>query len=221
MAVELERTRRLIELARAGRGEAYDELFRTHQPELERRLARRLPADLLRRVEPADVIQEALVDAVRGFDSFRYRGESSFRKWLARLLENRMHTLRVHYVATQKRDSCLDVPLARSDSGSSGPRGAMLADTGTSPSSAAAAHEDRERIERALATLPPDRREVIRRIELEGRSVSDVALEMGRSENAVRKLLTRALLELAGALSGVEGPAKSIERAGPERPRKR
>ena len=57
-----------------------------------------------------------------------------------------------------------------------------------------------ERIERIVAALPDDYREVIRMTKVEGCDLREVAASMGRSESAVRKLMARALLRIGTVL---------------------
>jgi RNA polymerase sigma-70 factor (ECF subfamily) len=191
--VELERTRLLIAEARAGRREAYDALFAKYRGDLSRALARRFPAELRRRVDVSDVIQETLVDAVRGFDGFEWRGAGSFRGWLARIAENRLRMTLAYHTRRARRDIGREGRDVSANASS-------LADA-TTPSAAAAAGEQDERIARALAGLAPDHAEVIRRVKQDGESLAQAAAAMKRSENAVRKLLARALLELGERLA--------------------
>lgn len=202
MDLELERTRQLIEAARAGKREAYEELFCTYREDLARRLRGRMPAELERRVDASDVIQEALVDAVKAFESFEYRGEGSFRAWLGRILENRLRMDFNFHLAREKRSARRETPLAQSGRSESGAQGALPPGDLTSPSNAAVGREERERLERALACMPEDHRSVIRALKFQGKSLAEVSHEMGRTENAVKKLLARALLSLSAALKG-------------------
>jgi RNA polymerase sigma-70 factor (ECF subfamily) len=206
MDPELERTRELIDAARAGEQAACEELFRLHRAELSRKLRGRVPAELRRRVEDSDVLQSALADAVRAFDTFEYQGRGSFRRWLARILENRLRMDFNFHVARERRSARREVRLAGPDATGASVGFSPAADI-TSPSQAAAASEQRAAIEGALAKLSEDHRHVIRLVRLEGRSLADAARELGRTENAAKKLLARALLELSSALRpGGEAP---------------
>jgi RNA polymerase sigma-70 factor (ECF subfamily) len=64
-----------------------------------------------------------------------------------------------------------------------------------------------ERLERALASLTPEYREVILLSRVEGLSRAEVAVRMQRSEGSVRMLLHRALAALAVELGGATGEA--------------
>jgi RNA polymerase sigma factor (sigma-70 family) len=52
--------------------------------------------------------------------------------------------------------------------------------------------ELRAHMDALLDTLPPDQREVIRLLDLEGKSVAEAAVLLGRSEGETKKLLARA-----------------------------
>jgi RNA polymerase sigma-70 factor (ECF subfamily) len=65
------------------------------------------------------------------------------------------------------------------------------------PSRHAAAREELARLEAALRALDEDKREVILLSRIVGLTHAGIAAEMGRSELATRKLLSRALAELA------------------------
>ena len=74
-----------------------------------------------------------------------------------------------------------------------GPGIGMAAGRSNSPSQIAAAREDREAIERALAMLPLDYRQALVLRFREHRSFAEIGRELGRSEEAARKLWLRAL----------------------------
>ena len=200
MDLELERTRQLIEAARAGSREAYEELFATYREDLARRLRGRMPAELERRLDSSDVIQETVADAVKSFESFEYRGTGSFRAWLGKILENRVRMDFNFHLAREKRSARREVPLVQTGLSESNAAGAVVPGDLTSPSNAAVGREERERIERALADMPEDYRAVIRAVKIEGRSLAEAARAMDRTENAVKKLLARALMRLSEAL---------------------
>ncbi len=72
----------LVERAQGGDAHALDTLIRRHYE-----LAYRVALGLVRDPDlAADVVQDAFVKATRGLDG--YRGESSFRGWLATIVKN-------------------------------------------------------------------------------------------------------------------------------------
>ncbi len=202
MDLELDETRRLVGAARSGSREAYEQLFRMYREDLERR-ARAHLGPRASGIDASDLVQETLTDAVRGFERFEPRGAGSFRGWLARILENRLLQV-VRAEKREKRDTAREEPLVQSG-GSAAAGTPRVQASATSPSQGAVRREEREQIEGALAALPPDQAEVIRLVKLEELRLDEVAQRMGRSENAVKKLLARALLRLRGELGSGSG----------------
>jgi RNA polymerase sigma-70 factor (ECF subfamily) len=200
MDEELERTRVLLERARGGDEEAYDVLFARHRGELERIAHARLPPSVRQRVDASDVVQECELAALESFEEFEYRGPGSFRHWLQRILENRLFLMQ-RFHGRSRREVAREVALeAPSEERSPDRRAGVLADSATSPSNRASAEERRARLRARLAWLPDDQRRVLELVKLEERSVSEAARLLGRSENAVKKLLARALLRLRSEL---------------------
>jgi RNA polymerase sigma-70 factor (ECF subfamily) len=201
---KLSETGRLVADARRGSRAAYDELFARHRAELVRCGRGRLDRGLRTRAGESDVVQDALLDAVQAFGSFEYAGPGSFGAWLARILENRARKLARFHRRAWKRSVDREARTSPPDPSSAAPLGSIAVDPRPSPSSIAAARERIERIEAALATLPSDYREVIRRMRIEGARPRDVARAMERSENAVKKLLSRALFAVGASARAAE-----------------
>jgi RNA polymerase sigma-70 factor (ECF subfamily) len=57
-----------------------------------------------------------------------------------------------------------------------------------------------ERFERALATLPPQRRTAFIKRHIDGQSRAEIAADMGISVEAVKKHLVRAMIDLSGCI---------------------
>jgi RNA polymerase sigma factor (sigma-70 family) len=94
-------------------------------------------------------------------------------------------------------------------------RGASFSDcyaTMITPSRHLLAREEIERFERSFEALPEDHREVISLARIVGLSHKEVGEQMGRSEEATRQLLRRALAGLALAL---ERPRGDVTRPAP------
>lgn len=181
--------------AGAARG---DDAMRALRADIARQLAGRVPKDLRARIDVSDVVQEAVLDALRGLERFEERDPGAMRRWLAAVAENRLRmTVRAHREAS-KRSSAREMRLDASRT--SAPR--AIAVSQTSPSQAALRGEERDRVRRAIGALSPAHREVIERVRLRGDSIAEASAAMGRSENAVKKLLARALLDLARELDG-------------------
>lgn len=160
--------------ARAGDVDAFLALVAEHDREL-RALAFRLLGD---REAMDDVLQEAFAKAFRGLGSFR--GRSSLRTWLYRIVYN----------------ACLDelrrrrptVPLREAD--------AMAG------ADAVPAEIERLDLAAALAALPPDLRATVLLVDAEGFDYAEAGEVLGIPAGTVGSRLTRARRALRTALAG-------------------
>ena len=78
----------LVGKVRGGSQAAWEELYRRYRTMLVAQVQARIPGFALRRFDAEDVLQTALTRAWQNIDSFEYRGEGSFRRWLATLVVN-------------------------------------------------------------------------------------------------------------------------------------
>ena len=169
----------LVAKARSGDRSAFELLVGQHQDRLERLVSSRMGHHLCSDVEPADVVQEALLRAFGAIDRFRWSGEDSFMRWLGAIAEN------VILNATKRLSRRPSLRLDRSVAGSDTP-----------PSKGLQRGERFERLESSLDQLSPDHREVILLARIEGLSMKEIACRMNRSESAVKNLLLRAIRSL-------------------------
>jgi RNA polymerase sigma-70 factor (ECF subfamily) len=142
----------------------------------------RLGPKLRATADSQDLLQDAYLAAHRDFDQFQYTDEDSFRRWLCRIIENRIRDLN-DYTGARKRQP---VAIPESDS--------------TGPSTALDRAEHREKVLRALDRLSDDHRQVLLLRYFESLTAGEAGQRMARSAGAVRKLTARALAELGDAL---------------------
>jgi RNA polymerase sigma-70 factor (ECF subfamily) len=173
--------RELLERSRRGEPEAFAELVeRTHRQVFT--LAYRLVGD---RHEAEDVTQEAYLRVHRSLRTFR--GESSFRTWLYRIVANTglSHLRRRGRFGDLADDP--DLVVRRSEPA---PEGDVV---------------DRDELRRALAELPDAQRVVVVMKDAYGFSCREIAEEMAISEGAVKVRLHRARKRLKALLYGEGG----------------
>jgi len=152
-----------------------------------------LDSHLRAKFDPADVVQQTMLDAVQGLPQFRGTTEAELTAWLRQILSRALaHEIR-RYHGAQKRDLSLEVSLDAQLAQSSQRLGAMLAGTGPSPSQQAARRELDVLFAEALGRLPDDYREVLILRHLEDLSHDQIAERMNRTPGAVRMLWIRAL----------------------------
>lgn len=186
--------RDLVDLARSGDQRALAKLFDRCEARTKGTIQRRLSPSIRRRLSGSDVFQETLMIATRRIDTFEFRGEGSFQRWLSGIAENTRRDVVRRHTQAAKRDVRTEVTR--------GARAATWHAEGTeaTPSRVAMAKEMREAIAGILAEMPEDYRTVIQLLERRGVSLAEAGELMGRSTNAVKKLRTRALKELAQRL---------------------
>jgi RNA polymerase sigma-70 factor (ECF subfamily) len=177
--------RRLLERARGGDREAFEELVRRHRGRLEAVIRYRVKAPLRARVELEDLVQESLLRALRGIGRFEGDDEEAFARWLSAIGVN---------VVLEAASWCGRDPRVPLDD----ELGGIAADE--APPERALRREERfERLEDALRSLSPDHRRVLLLVRVDGLSVAEAARRMGRSANAVSHLLLRASRQLRAA----------------------
>jgi RNA polymerase sigma-70 factor (ECF subfamily) len=169
--------RRLLERVQAGEAGAFDELVRRYL-----RPAYAIAYRVLKQREDAeDVAQEALVatlETIHRFDTRR-----PFGPWLYRIVMNRALNAR------KSRSIRAAEPVAED-----------VVSPGESPDQASERSEARDRLDRALATLPERQALIVRLFELEGFSSAEIGSMLQLSDGTVRWHLHQARGALREAL---------------------
>jgi len=188
----------LLDRARAGDEEALAELLRRFGPGLRRSLAGAIPARWQALLSTDDVLQQTYTDAFLAISSFRPAGPDAVSAWLKRLAHNNLRdALRI--LEAEKRGGRPPPGLTEEQSCERLVE-RLAADTGSTPSRAAARDERARILLDTLERLPGPYRQVIREVDLRGRSIEAVAAELGRSPGAAYLLRHRAHASLAGLL---------------------
>ena len=192
-----DKTRHLVALAKDGDESALDRLCRVYGLRVRWIIRLRMGAELRSKLESMDLVQDTLVHALGGLDDFTYRNEGDFVRWLSTIAENviRGNLKRLH---TNKRDVRRELPL---DGCGPTSTGGLVATPGpidaTTPSVIMSKKEELAELERAIDQLKPEYREVIILTKIEGLSYKEISNRLGKSHDAVRKLVSRAIVALA------------------------
>lgn len=186
-----ERFAGLFARARAGETAALDELLVAYLPRLRAFVRARMDQQLRQRESCSDLVQSVCRDLMAARDQYVFRGEAEFRGWLFTAALNKVRE-KHRFHGAERRD-------ARREAADAGDLAAAYATVAT-PSGAAMRNEELERLEAAFEQLPEDYREVVTLTRLCGLPQQEVAALMGRSADAVQKLLGRALLKLGEIL---------------------
>lgn len=167
-------------------------LLQQHLPALRAFVRLKAGPSLLARESLSDLAQSVCRDVLENPERFRFGGEAEFRKWLFTVALRKIADRAEHWRAG-KRDP------ARERAGLDEQEIRGLAEVWT-PSRQAAAREELQRVEAAFVKLAPEKQEVVLMARLMGLSHAQIAQELGKTEVAVRSILSRALAELAAGL---------------------
>lgn len=172
-------------------------------PEVDQLVTRLLPAlrafvrlrmgrELRAKEDSCDIVQSVAREVLVAADRFQHGGEAGFREWLFTTAHRKIVNRLEHWRA-DKRSPAREAPAVVPEE---------LAALGGSPSRLAVAREDLATIEAAFDALGDEQREVVTMSRLLGMSHAAIAERLGKTEVAVRKILSRGLARLATVLAG-------------------
>jgi RNA polymerase sigma-70 factor (ECF subfamily) len=199
-------TDHLLERVRAGDAAAREELLARHRARLRRLMALHLDRRLAARIDPSDLVQEALAEADRRLDEYAQRRPLPFYPWLRQLAWDRLIAAHRRHVRAGKRSVTREEPdVLELPDESAAELAGRLVDLGSSPSAGLLRRKRCRRVREALDELPPRDREVLVLRHLEQLSTAEIAAVLGLREGAVKVRHLRALRQLR-ALLGEEEP---------------
>jgi RNA polymerase sigma-70 factor (ECF subfamily) len=193
----------LLKRAAAGDRSARDQLLDQYREKLTRMVAVRLDRRLAARVDPSDVVQEALADAACRLDDYLRERPMPYYPWLRRLAWDRLD--KAHRRHTAGRRSVDREQLHALPNESAWQLADQLLAPNTDPACAAMRKEKRERARALLDRLAAVDREVLVLRFLERLSTAETAAVLGLSPGAVRLRLMRALERLRQDLGELSG----------------
>lgn len=175
----------LIEELRAGSEEAFAWLIaRYHQP-----IFSLLARTVHDRADAADLTQEVFVKVFRKIGGFH--GESSLRTWIYRIALREASNQRRWWMRHKQQEIPIEQEVTEPGSRSPVRLKEMLVDPEESPYDLAERAENRERVERALKTVPEPYRTTLILRDIEGFVYEEVAEMQGVSLGTVKSRLVR------------------------------
>ena len=186
----------LTDLARTGDRGAFEELVRATSSDIYA-LALRLTGN---EHDARDIVQETYLRAFRSIR--RFRGESSFSTWLYRIAANCSATM--HHRRRGATVVSIDADLRAGDLPSD-----LL------PDAIGSATVERDRLVRAIATLPLTLRSVVVLHDVYDLGHDEIATELGISSASSRVRLHRARRQLRAALLPEPAGVTALPEAGP------
>jgi RNA polymerase sigma-70 factor, ECF subfamily len=181
----------LICLAVGGDRVALAQLLLRHYDPLQAYVESRISRRLQGLVRAEDILQQTFLRAAQRVSSFEVRGTGAFRGWLFTIAAN---LVRDAEKRRRRERRAADAPLRAEDDSNARHAAEVdqLAGVRTSPSRRAQRGESAERVHAAMAQLPAEQREMVRRRYLLGQSLEQIAAATGQTKDAVRGLCFRA-----------------------------
>ena len=176
-------------------------LFEEHRSRLRKMVASRMDPRLVQRVDPSDVVQETMLEAMRMLPEYVLDQPLPFYPWLRQLAAQRLARLVQQHIGAQRRSVTRE---KRDDLGISHESVMRLVDQlvapDTSPSQRAMQQELQQRLRSALDDLPYLDREVVMLQFIEQMSPGEIAQLLAITPEAVGMRRLRALRRLGAVL---------------------
>ena len=182
----------LVRDAVAGRPEAVDALYARVAPRVLTYVRLRMGQPLRARMDSRDILQATLLKSFERFGEFQGSGKPALMAWLARIAEREILD-RADYHQRARRNAQREAPLSGED---------VLQARVTSVLSSMIRDERAERLEEAMEGLSDAHREIILLRKFQELPFREIAARLGKSEDACRMLLARALSALTLRLAG-------------------
>lgn len=199
------RSEELIRLARDGDAAAAEALLEEQRSRLRRMVSVRMDPRLSRRIDPSDVVQDALAVAIRKLPQYLREAPLPFYPWLRQIAWNRLVDLhRRHIRASNRTVGREHHPRFPCDDRSVRLLAERFGSLSSSPSVQIIRNEAIQRVQTAMHHLPEPMREVLVLRHLEELSVQETATAMGVSEGTVKSRHFRALARLRELLEDNE-----------------
>ncbi|MBO5436238.1 MAG: sigma-70 family RNA polymerase sigma factor [Thermoguttaceae bacterium] len=156
------------------------------------------------KVDAADLVQEAFLEAYQAFPNFRGETEVTFLAWLRQILATTLASSVRYYVGTKQRDVRLEREIYVRVDQSSMFWNQLVSNIST-PSLKVSRQEMENQLVEAMAQLPEHYRDVLRLRHSESLPFQEIADRLGRTVDSVQKIWVRALAQLRDLVSDDEG----------------
>jgi RNA polymerase sigma-70 factor (ECF subfamily) len=198
--------------AAAGDRKLLGEALLCHEKRLLAMVRLRLDRRLQRRVDAADVVQEAYMEALQRIDEYLADPAVPFFVWLRFITVQRLAAVHRHHLGTLARDARREISLygAPTPLASSAVIADRLVGRRTSPTQAAMRAELKLRLEEVLNALPEIDREIVALRHFEHLTNSECAQVLGIQDRAAWARYARALGKLRKALGSPPGLGEEV-----------
>ncbi len=186
-------TKEIVKRIQDGDGSAWEAFYERFHDGMLLAIRCRLGSGLRTHLQSEDILQSVMLEALGELDRFRPRGPGSLKHFLHLLVTRKIQD-RADYFGAAKRKG--EVPLS-----------AAMIDARAQPEPGYKDAESFEVLEAALNRLPERMREIILLRRIDGLSGAEAARVMKISNDAARKLFSRAMARLVSMMKsrGVSG----------------
>ena len=182
----------LCRQASEGDLDAAEQLLWMHHGRLLGIARRKIGVDWQGKLDPEDLLQEAYIDVLRTIEGFEARDAESFYRWAARIVDHKFID-QVRHFRRKKRDVGREATIGK---GTSEGRETLLSQI--MPNLVTASQIMRQEDATAammscIAKLPEEHRVIVTRHYLNQEPFSEIAADLGKTEDAVRRMGSRAV----------------------------
>ncbi len=199
MNADADHDTKLLARLRSGDEAALAEFVEANRPALMAFLHARIGAHLAKKVEADDILQDACVEAIRSLDKAPLDTWDPLH-WLFQICERKIIDAHRRHFESQKRNAAREASIP-DGSEEAGGLANLLAASMTTPSAAFSRDQRQLRVLAAIDTLPEEQREALRLRYLVGLPSKEIAQKLGKSDGAVRVMLSRSLGKLQEMLA--------------------
>ena len=189
-------SKEVLNRLREGGQQVLAEMFVSLQPKLLRMVRIRMDQRIAGRVDAADIVQEAYLDASRRLPDYLANPTMPLLLWLRFLTAQRLVTVHRFHLETKQRDARMEQKRHHRPAVNSESLSALFLGNLTSPSRAAIREETKSEVLAAIDQLEPIDREIISLRNFEELTNSETARELGISLAAASQRYIRALKHL-------------------------
>ena len=196
-------TENLVARAADGDSRAVSALMERYRDRLKRMVALRLDRRLQKRVDPSDVVQEALIVAANRLDEYASKPPAGFYLWLRWITADKLLNAHREHFGTQKRDVSQEVSIYRRPmpEACSVSLAQQLLGQLTSPTQAVERAELQLLVQDVLNSMDPIDREILVLRNFEQLSTTETAEALGIKRSTASKRYIAALKRLKQTLS--------------------
>lgn len=190
-------TEALLDMAQKGDPSACDQLLARHRERLRRMVAIYLDSRLSARIDPSDVLQEALACAAVRLPEYLDSRPVPFYPWLRAMVREALVDAHRRHVQAQRRSVAREIHLEASVSDASAMKLAdRLAAVQSSPSEQLNLRELTARIKQGMNSLEREDRELVLMRCVEQMSIAEITEVLAISQTAAKSRIRRALQKL-------------------------